>query len=206
VTKSEIESLSWLSDIIAKPADREKKLVAQDRDFLKKAQWPHWDDTTRHPLLLHYHPLTIYRYQVCKQADAVLALMLLPDEEDLETTKNSVEYYDRITTHDSSLSFSSFSIMFTRIGDTAKGYEYFLKNARLDLDNLHKNTKDGLHLASMGGTILTLLYGFCGLRVTDDSFTINPCLPKEIRSIKLKIHHGGKVHEISVKNDKGEYV
>ncbi|MCL2199227.1 MAG: family 65 glycosyl hydrolase [Defluviitaleaceae bacterium] len=198
VSDDETASYVRLASIMAKPVDNERRLVAQDRDFLQKAQWPYWGDTERHPLLLHFHPLTIYRYQVCKQADAVLALMLLPDEEDLQTTENTVRYYDGVTTHDSSLSFSAFSIMFTRIGDVDKGYDYFLKNARLDLDNLHKNTKDGLHLAGMGGTILTLLYGFCGLRITDEGFTLNPCLPKQIRSIKLAINNRGKRHEILV--------
>ena len=203
-TQDELDQMLEYGNIMEKPVDYDKKLVKQDRDFLNKAQWPFWDDTERRPLLLHFHPLVIYRYQVSKQADAVLALMLFPDEESPEVVKNTVEYYDGVTTHDSSLSFSAFSVVYSRAGNLDKSYAYFLENARLDLDNLHKNTKDGLHMASMGGTLMNILYGFCDLRLTEEGFSLNPKLPKEIRSIAFSIVYGGKRYKIRVNG--GEYV
>ena len=71
--------------------------------------------------------MTIYRYQISKQADAVLALMLFPDSFDKKTTAKSVAYYDEVTTHDSSLSYSTFSTVYSRLGQVEKGYEYFIK-------------------------------------------------------------------------------
>ena len=195
ICDKELNAMKYAAEIMKKPFCDEKKIVMQDRDFLNKAPWPFGYEKS--PLLLHYHPLLIYRYQVSKQADAVLALCLLPDEENAEIIKNTVEYYDHVTTHDSSLSYSTFSTVYSRIGNSEKAFEYFLKNARCDLDNLHKNTKDGLHNAAIGGTILNILYGFCGLRFDEHGFSLNPCLPKQIESIEFSIYHNGEVHRLS---------
>ncbi|MCL2828516.1 MAG: hypothetical protein FWD99_07260 [Oscillospiraceae bacterium] len=200
LTQGELDQLSWYADHMALPFDENQQIIAQDRDFLNKAPWPFWHEE-KYPLLLHYHPITIYRYQVAKQADAVLALMLFPDAVSPDVAENTVRYYDAITTHDSSLSYSAFSVVYNRIGDTAKSYDYFVKNARCDLDNLHKNTKDGLHLASIGGTLMNILYGFCDLRFSQDGFTLNPRLPDEINAIRFSMVYHGKTHRISVTKD-----
>jgi len=195
ISNEELNAMKNIAEKIEKPFCPQKNIVMQDRDFLNKALWPFGYEKS--PLLLHYHPLLIYRYQVSKQADAVLALCLLPDEESADVAKNTVEYYDKVTTHDSSLSYSTFSTVYSRIGNSKKAFEYFLKNARCDLDNLHKNTKDGLHNAAIGGTMSNILYGFCGLRFDEDGFSLNPCLPKQIESIEFSIYYDGKVHRLS---------
>ena len=187
VTDSEIQKMSRYSKMMAQPFDDKLGILAQDRDFLNKNFWPYTKEETNYPLLLNYHPLMIYRYQISKQADAVLALMLFQDEFDLETVKNTISYYDTITTHDSSLSYSTFSIVYSRLGNVEKGYQYFLENARMDLDNLHHNTKDGIHTASMGGTFQAILYGFCNLTIKGDQLSLKPNLPKQIKEIHLPI-------------------
>ena len=200
LTQEELQQLKQYADIMALPFDEERQIIAQDRDFLNKAPWPFWHEK-KHPLLLYYHPITIYRYQVGKQADAVLALMLFPEHLPPDVVERSLRYYDSLTTHDSSLSYSAFSTVYNRIGDTEKSYEYFFKNARCDLDNLHKNTKDGLHLAAMGGTLMNILYGFCDLRFSREGFTLNPRLPKEVDAIRFSIVYHGKVYRIQVTKD-----
>src|SRR5690606_2178076 len=133
------------------PYDEKLNINPQDDSFLEKAVWDFENTPKKHyPLLLHYHPLTIYRYQVCKQADTVLAHFLLEDEVDKSTIRNSFDYYEKVTTHDSSLSSCIFSMMAARLGEYDKAYDYFMQTARLDLDNTHGNTKDGLHMANMG--------------------------------------------------------
>ena len=77
------------------------------------------------PLLLHYHPMVIYRHQVCKQADTVLAMLLLPHRFTLAEQRTAFDYYDRVTTHDSSLSMAAFSAVASRVGNLEKGYAYF---------------------------------------------------------------------------------
>ncbi|MGM0124157.1 alpha,alpha-trehalose phosphorylase [Enterococcus sp. AZ194] len=198
VTSKELEQIQRYSRNMALPFDKEQGIIAQDREFLNKSGWPYNPETTKHPLLLNYHPLTIYRYQISKQADAVFALMLFQNQFTTETIQRSVTYYDQITTHDSSLSYSIFSAVYSRLGDMEKGYEYFLKNARTDLDNLHKNTKDGIHTAAMGGTFMAILYGFCNLQIKDNALTLDPHLPAEIQSIAFTTQFKNECYRVEV--------
>jgi Trehalose and maltose hydrolases (possible phosphorylases) len=187
------------------PYDEDLKINAQDDTFLSKAVWD-FENTPKenHPLLLHYHPLTIYRYQVLKQADTVLAHFLLEDESDFETIKNSYNYYENITTHDSSLSCAAYSIMASKIGYMDKAYEYFIETARLDLDNTHGNTKDGIHCANMGGTWMSVVYGFAGLRIKEDNISLAPKLPKNWKGLKFRFLYKGTLIQVDMKKDKTE--
>lgn len=189
------EAAAWQSaaEKMYLPYDETCKINPQDDTFLQKAVW----DLTNtpkdeFPLLLHYHPLTLYRYQVCKQADTVLAHFLLEDEQDLETIRNSFNYYEKITTHDSSLSTCIFSIMASKLGYNDKAYHYFLETARLDLDNTHGNTKDGLHMANMGGTWLAIVFGFAGLRIKEEGISFFPTLPKKWDGYCFSIQFKGR--------------
>lgn len=175
------------------PYDVDRKINPQDDTFLQKAVW-NLAATPKEefPLLLHYHPLIIYRYQVCKQADTVLAHFLLEDEQSLETIRNSYQYYEKITTHDSSLSTCIFSIMASKLRDYEKAYQYFIETARLDLDNTHGNTKDGLHMANMGGTWLAIVFGFAGLRIKEDGISFSPALPGQWEGYCFSLHYQGR--------------
>ncbi|MCP8969455.1 glycoside hydrolase family 65 protein [Ectobacillus ponti] len=189
------EPLEWEKAAAAMylPYDEGLKINPQDDSFLHKAVWD-FDNTPddHYPLLLHYHPLTLYRYQVCKQADTVLAHFLLEDEQDLETIKRSYDYYEAVTTHDSSLSSCIFSIMAAKVGDQDKAYEYFNETARLDLDNTHGNTKDGLHMANMGGTWMSIVYGFGGVRLKESGLSLAPILPSQWKSYSFHLLYQGR--------------
>lgn len=181
------------------PYDSALHINPQDDAFLQKGIWD-FDGTPadHYPLLLHYHPLTLYRYQVCKQADTVLAHFLLEDEQDESVIRASYHYYEKITTHDSSLSSCVFSIMAAKIGELDKAYDYFIETARLDLDNTHGNTKDGLHMANMGGTWMAIVFGFAGLRIKDSGLSLAPVLPKQWDSYSFTILYLGRRLSISV--------
>jgi len=175
------------------PFDAERGINPQDDTFLQKAVWDLAGTPSQDfPLLLHYHPLTLYRYQVCKQADTVLAHFLLEDEQELETIRNSYRYYEKITTHDSSLSTCIFSIMASKLGLNDKAYHYFNETARLDLDNTHGNTKDGLHMANMGGTWLAIVFGFAGLRIKEEGISFAPVLPNKWDGYQFSIQFQGR--------------
>lgn len=190
-----ITKFTDLANNIVLPFDDEKNIAKQDRDFLNKAKWP-YEITDDKPLLLKYHPLEIYRYQVSKQADVVFAMQLVGDElYPREVIENTIEYYDQVTTHDSSLSFSNFATVYAKL-ENEKAYEYFLKNARLDLDNLHHNTKDGIHTASMGGTYQTIIDGFSNYQIIDGKISVENLLPKEIQKLKYKVEFRGKLYTI----------
>ncbi|WP_239454056.1 glycoside hydrolase family 65 protein [Bacillus suaedaesalsae] len=174
----------------------------QDDTFLQKAVWDFEGTPEEHyPLLLHYHPLTLYRYQVCKQADTVLAHFLLEDEQSDEIMKNSYDYYEKITTHDSSLSSCVFSMMGARVGYLDKAYDYFIETARLDLDNTHGNTKDGLHMANMGGTWMAITAGFAGMRVKEDGLVFRPQIPKQWKGYSFRVQYHNNLIHIEVNNE-----
>lgn len=184
------------SEHIVLPFDEEKKIHAQDDHFLakKKMDFQH----LKKPMLLHYHPLSIYRAQVCKQADVVLAHYLL-DDEPFEVMKNSLDYYEEITTHDSSLSKCIFSIMYARTGNKEKAYEYFDEQVRMDVDNTLSNTHHGLHVANMGGTYLTIVSGFLGLR-TNNGLSIRPYRPNAWKGYQVNLEYRGVSLAFEVKD------
>ena len=164
----------------------------QDADFLKLKVWdlantPH----SQHPLLLHYHPLVIYRHQVLKQADAVLALFMAGDEFTPEQKRADFEYYDPITTGDSTLSAVVQSIMAAEIGYQDRALEAFMDGIFVDLADLHHNTKDGVHIASAGGVWNALVYGFGGLRDHRGSITLDPRLPKTWSGLRFGFQLNG---------------
>ena len=197
------ESSKWLAaaDAMYFGFDEERKITQQDDCFLDQSVWP-FEETPadNYPLLLHYHPMIIYKYQVCKQADTVLAEMLFTGDFSLEQLARDYDYYEKVTTHDSSLSRSIFSVMASRIGDTEKAYSYFMDTALMDLTDLQKNVVDGIHAANMGGSWLSLIYGFAGLYY-DQGLRMTNHLPKEIEQLSFTLTYLGE--SVKVTLDKG---
>jgi len=183
------------------PYDEELGIYMQDDSFLNKAPWDFANTPPEnYPLLIHYHPLVIYRHQVCKQADLVLALFLLGHKFTQEEKKKNYDFYEKATTHDSSLSTCIFSIMASEIGYHEKAYQYFLNTARMDLDDYHGNVKDGVHIANMAGTWMCVVNGFAGMRTYGDVLSLNPHLPAGWDEYRFKVHYKG--YSISVNINK----
>ena len=181
LSDTEIEDMKKAAELMYLPYDEKTGINPQDDSFLDK---PVWDlaSTPKEdfPLLLHYHPLHLYRYQVCKQADTVLAHFLFPSLASKETMEKSFRYYEKITTHDSSLSTCVFSMTASMLGLFKEALSYFGDSAKLDLMNRHENTKDGVHTANMGGCYMAIVNGFAGVRITEEGLGIDPFLPEGI--------------------------
>ncbi|MHB8129644.1 MAG: glycoside hydrolase family 65 protein [Mobilitalea sp.] len=190
ITQKEIKEFEQAAEAMYLPYDENLKINPQDDSFLDKKRWD-MENTPKenYPLLLHYHPLHLYRHQVCKQADTVLAHFIFEDAQSMETIHNSFDYYEKVTTHDSSLSTCIFSIMASKLGLEEKAYEYFGDSAKLDLFNTHKNTKDGIHTANMGGNFMAIVYGFAGLRIKEDGIYFAPAIPKQWDEYKFQINY-----------------
>ena len=203
ITKGEVDLWQSASKNMYLPYNSKYKINDQDDSFLSKAVWD-FDNTPEenYPLLLHYHPLTIYRYQVLKQADTVLAHFLIEEESDEETIKNTYDYYEKLTTHDSSLSCAIYSIMASKIGYYDKAYNYFIKTARMDLDDIHSKTKDGIHTANMGGTWMSIVFGFAGLRIKEDMLCFRPSLPKSWKELSFNLQYKGSMLKVTLKQGK----
>ena len=202
MTEGEVRDWQEAGEKMYLPYDEKRRISAQDDSFLQLKSW-NLEKTPKEkfPLLLHYHPLTLYRFQVCKQADTVLAHFLLEDEQDDETIKNSYDYYEKITTHDSSLSYSIFSIMAAKLGYKEKAYCYFDETARLDLENRHGNTKDGLHLANMGGAWMSIVFGFAGVRIKESGLCFAPSLPNQWTLLEFHIQYQGRLIRIHMEEN-----
>lgn len=165
---------------------------AQDEEFLDRVVW----DLARtgadqHPLLLHYHPLVIYRHQVLKQADAVLAAFLAGDQFSAAQRRAIFEYYDPITTGDSTLSAVVQSIVAAEVGYQERALELFSEGSFVDLADLHHNTRDGVHIASAGGVWNALVYGFGGLRDHGGRISLDPRLPAGWPALRFSFRLAG---------------
>ncbi|NLZ82411.1 MAG: glycoside hydrolase family 65 protein [Clostridiales bacterium] len=188
--EEEIFEFQKAADAMFLPYDEKLGINPQDDSFLEKKIWDIENTPEdKFPLLLHYHPLTLYRYQVCKQADTVLSHFIFEDYQSLDTIRNSFDYYEKITTHDSSLSRCIFSIVASKLGQADKAYDYFGDSAKLDLFNTHKNTKDGIHTANMGGNYMAIVYGFAGLRIKEEGVYFSPLIPKQWEEYRFKINY-----------------
>lgn len=181
------------------PFDEALGISAQDDAFLKKARMDlNSIPEENFPLLLHYHPLYLYRHQVCKQADTVLAHFLYEEGEREDVIRKTYDYYEQITTHDSSLSECMFSMMAARTGQVEKAFSYYRASAVLDLEDTHGNTADGIHAANMGGCWMGIVFGFGGLRLHHEGLVFRPCLPRELAGYAFTLTYQGSLMKVTV--------
>lgn len=137
--------------------------------------------------------------QVIKQADVVMLLHLMGEEFDAETQKENYAYYKKRALHGSSLSPSIYAIMGLKVGDASKAYRYLRRAALLDLLNLQKNTREGIHAANAGGVWQTVVFGFAGLSKHEDgTLHLKPQLPEEWKSLTFRVRQGASWLEISI--------
>jgi trehalose/maltose hydrolase-like predicted phosphorylase len=197
--KDEWQAWRLASEYMYIPYDETMQIHPQDDGFMEKEVWDFSaTPISKYPLLLHYHPLVIYRFQVCKQPDVILAHFLLADRFNLEQKRRDYDYYETITTHDSSLSPCIFSIISSELGYVKDAYRFFTISSRLDLDNLMKSTHYGLHMANMAGSWLCLINGFGGMRIKGGDLCFDPYLPAALQRYRFRIFFKGNLLEISV--------
>jgi alpha,alpha-trehalose phosphorylase len=156
--------------------------------------------------MLCYHPLFIYRHQVVKQADIILAMFLIPHEFTLEAKRRNFKYYDPLTTGDSSLSSCIQAIIANEIGDGMKSITYARASLLMDLADVGGNVKDGCHIASMGGTWMVFAYGFAGMQDHDGILTFRPRrVPQETARMSLSITYLGQLFRLEIGTSEATY-
>ena len=196
LTEREVEEWEQAAEAMYIPFDEKLGIHPQDDQFLLRKRW-NLDDPEvgpLRPLLLHYHPLTIYRHQVIKQADVVLALFLMGNRFTTEQKRADYMYYDPLTTGDSSLSAVVQSIVAAELGLQEQAMDFFLRGLYVDLANLHGNAADGVHVASAGGVWQSLVYGFGGFRDHDGRYSIDPHLPEGWSGLTYRVTiHGCRI-------------
>jgi alpha,alpha-trehalose phosphorylase len=188
------------------PYDARLGVHAQAENFTNHAVWDFANTPAeKYPLLLHAPYFDLYRKQVVKQADLVLALFTCGDEFTPEEKLRDFEYYEALTVRDSSLSACTQAIVAAETGHLGLAYDYLGEAAFVDLHDLAGNTRDGLHMASMAGGWLALVCGFGGLRDHGGTLRFAPRLPEPIGRLCFRIAYRGCCLAVEVHASEATY-
>jgi alpha,alpha-trehalose phosphorylase len=159
----------------------------------------------KYPLLLHFPYFDLYRKQVVKQADLVLALHVRGDAFTDEEKARDFEYYERVTVRDSSLSACTQAVIAAEVGHLELAYDYFAEAAFMDLRDLEQNTRDGVHIASLAGAWIAAVAGFGGMRDHDGKLTFAPRLPPRLERLAFRLLFRGRRLEVAVTKGEATY-
>ncbi len=189
------EAASWRDAAAAMvvPYDADLGVHPQAESFTSHKVWD-FESTAadRYPLFLHHPYFELYRKQVVKQADLVLALHLRGDAFTPEEKARDFDYYERLTVRDSSLSACTQAVMAAEVGHLGLAFEYLRETALIDLRDLGKNTRDGLHLAALAGTWTAVVAGFGGLRDLRGRLCFAPRLPEQLSRVTFRLTVRGR--------------
>jgi len=196
---SELDEWDNAADAMFVPFDDELGINPQDSEFLQLEPWD-WERTSPDdfPLLLHYHPLVIYRHQVLKQADVVLAMFLRSERFPIEQKRRNFDFYDPITTGDSSLSSCVQAVVAAEVGYEDLALEYFTRSLYLDLCDSHGNTADGVHVANAGGVWAGIVHGFAGMVEQGNHLEFAPRLPSSWDGLGFRLQRHGSTLQVDV--------
>lgn len=199
IQDGECTAFTRAADRMYIPYDETRGIFWQDDSFAQKKPLdiPSLPKEKR-PIADHMHFLTLYRLQVLKQADTLLAMMVLSEQFDDETVRINYDFYEPKTIHESSLSQCVHSILASRIGYHDKAYEFFTASARLDLDDVQGNTGAGVHMANLAGAWMCITYGFGGMRPYKGTVQVAPWLPGSWTGYAFHISLRGSVVLVEV--------
>ncbi|MFL5993179.1 MAG: glycoside hydrolase family 65 protein [Streptomyces sp.] len=206
------ESAAWrdAAEAVHIPYNDELGVHEQHAGFTRYQQWD-FDGTRadQYPLMLHFPYFDIYRKQVVKQADLVLAMYLcsgwFEEFHGEEQIARNFAYYEPLTVRDSSLSACVQAVVAARAGHLSLAYAYTTEAALMDLADLENNTRDGLHIASLAGTWTALVAGFGGLRRDGDSLRFAPRLPERLSRLAFNLQLLGRCLRVEIGPDKATY-
>ena len=190
------------AEAISIPFSESLGIHPQDAMFLEREVWDLENTPNdQRPLLLHFHPLVIYRFQVLKQADVVLALFLQGNHFTAEEKRADFDYYDPLTTGDSTLSAVVQAILAAEVGYQRLARTYFEQSLFVDLGDLHHNASDGVHVASAGGVWSALVSGFGGMRDHGGELSFDPRLPADWPSLSFPMQWHGTSLQVKITRD-----
>ena len=200
------ETAAWrdAADAAHIPFDEELSVHEQCEGFTRLREWAFTEDT-QYPLLLHQPYVRLYPSQAIKQADLVLAMHWLGHVFTAEQKARNVDYYERRTTRDSSLSACTQAVLCAEVGHLELAHDYATEAALIDLYDLQHNTRDGLHMASLAGAWIALVAGFGGLRDDEKVLSLDPRLPDSIGRLAFRLRWQGFRVTVDVTHDTVTY-
>lgn len=182
-------------------------IFLQQDGYLDKEQIMAADlDPAERPLNQHWSWDRILRSCFIKQADVLQGIYTFEDEYDTETIRKNYHFYEQRTVHESSLSPCIHSVLACRIGETAQAYNLYLRTSRLDLDDYNHEVDEGLHITSMGGTWMSIVYGFGGMRIKEGQLHFNPLVPENWKSISFRILFRGTALRVRIESGRFEII
>jgi trehalose/maltose hydrolase-like predicted phosphorylase len=187
------EAAAWrdAANAVHVPYDEKLRVHPQSEGYTRHETWDFEAYRDRYPLLLSAPYFDLYRKQVVKQADLVLAMHWCGDRFSAEDKARNVDYYERRTVRDSSLSALTQAVMAAEVGHLELAHDYAYEAAMIDLRDLHRNSRDGLHMASLAGAWISLVAGFGGLRDYGGELLFDPALPEGITRLGFSIRWRG---------------
>jgi alpha,alpha-trehalose phosphorylase len=202
------EAASWRDAAAAMyiPFDERLGVHPQHEGFTNYARWDFKNTPEDHyPLLLHYPYFQLYRKQVVKQADLVLAMYLRPDAFTAEQKARNFAYYEPLTVRDSSLSACTQAVIAAEVGQLDLARDYLAEAALMDLRDVEHNTSDGVHMASLAGAWMALVGGFGGMRAGAGTLFFNPRLPSGISQLRFRLRYRGRKLRVTITAERARY-
>jgi len=176
------------------PYDERLGAHPQAESFTDHERWDFAGTAPDHyPLFLHFPYFDLYRKQVVKQADLVLAMHRRGDAFTPDEKQRNFAYYEAITVRDSSLSAATQAVIAAEVGQIGLAYDYLGETALMDLDDLERNTRDGIHIASLAGSWSVLVEGFGGMRMRGGTLHFAPRLPDAITRLRFQMLFRGRL-------------
>ncbi|PUZ27598.1 maltose phosphorylase [Chitinophaga costaii] len=195
------ETTQWqhVIDNMYYPASKELGIFLQQDGYLDKEQILVKDlPASARPLNQKWSWDRILRSCYIKQADVLQGLYFLEERYDIDTIRRNYDFYEPRTVHESSLSPCVHAIVAAKLGDEQRAYEFYLRTARLDLDDYNNDTEDGLHITSMAGTWMSVVEGFAGMRVRNGQLHFAPFLPAKWKAFAFKIRFRGAILQVHI--------
>ncbi|HET9124989.1 MAG TPA: glycosyl hydrolase family 65 protein, partial [Solirubrobacteraceae bacterium] len=188
------------------PYDEALEIHPQSEGFTSHAVWDfEATGAERYPLLLHFPYFDLYRKQVVKQADLVLAMLTRGEAFTISEKARNFEYYERLCVRDSSLSACVQSVIAAEVGHLELAYDYFAEAALLDLEDLEHNTRDGIHIASVAGAWIAAVCGFGGMRDHAGRLSFAPRLPSGLDRLAFNLRFQGRRLHVEFDREQATY-
>ena len=202
-----VEVPAW-KDIINNmyfPVLEERGVFLQQEGYMDKEQRMAAElPAGERPINQHWSWDRILRSVFIKQADVLQGIFCFEHEFSTDTITRNFDFYEPRTVHESSLSPCIHSILANRIGEVEKAYELYLRTSRLDLDDYNNEVAEGLHITSMGGTWMSIVIGFGGMRIKEGMLSFTPHLPKNWKYLSFSIHFRGRLLNIGISESRTE--
>ncbi|MDY0779489.1 glycoside hydrolase family 65 protein [Tenacibaculum sp. IB213877] len=206
LSEDEMQSMKKVADNMYFPYSEEHNVFLQQDGFLDKELISVADlDPSQRPINQKWSWDRILRSPYIKQADTLQGFYFFEDHFSQEELERHFDFYEPFTVHESSLSPCVHSIQAAKLGRMEQAYTFYLRTSRLDLDDYNKEVEEGLHITSMAGTWMSIVEGFGGMRVKNDTLSFEPRIPEQWDGYSFKVNFRGQIVKVKVSHSETQF-